>query len=209
MRPLISPVSLRERMAAGVMGSLGGGREFWLRGLVPIRALSSPGPSRTPAGFSSSATSGGTRWASWAPASRLWAASLGDSSESMRLFIGLLGTRILMPVLDRSTLRRAEPGGAADIRSLPNLSGGGGWEELIEAGWVSVTGGWWSGLTGDFTWLQSPVTPALISPRVPVGSGLQGDLWTELPNRLGELRVERSNVVSFCRSEYWRLNSWT
>ena len=197
-----SPVPQRERMAAGVTGARGRGRGFWFRGLVPMRALSSPGPSWTPAGFSNRATSGGTRWASWAPASRPWAASPGDSSESRRLFIGLLGTRILMPVLDRSTLRRAEPTADAGVRPA-------GCCELIEARRTK-----WAGTRAGFTRSQSAVRPQLISLLMSTwaaveGGSLQGGLWVGLQWWLGELRVERSNMLSLCLSAYWRLKSWT
>lgn len=101
------PFPFNVRTAAGVMGICGGGRAVCVLGLVPIRARSSPGTRTTMAGFSSKATSGGTASGSWPPCSRLCAASLGDSSVSVRLFIGLFGTRILMPDLARSILRRS------------------------------------------------------------------------------------------------------
>lgn len=85
----------------------GGGRAVCVLGLVPIRARSSPGTRTAPVGFSSRATSGGTASGSRLPSSRLCAASLGDSSASVRLCIGLFGTRILMPDLARSILRRS------------------------------------------------------------------------------------------------------
>lgn len=101
------PFPFNVRTAAGVMGICGGGRAVCVLGLVPIRARSSPGTRTAPVGFSSKATSGGTASGSWPPCSRLCAASLGDSSVSVRLFIGLFGTRILMPVFVRSILRRS------------------------------------------------------------------------------------------------------
>lgn len=139
-----------------------------LRGLLPIRALSSPGASWTPAGFSGRATSGGTRWASCTPA------SLGDSSESGRLFIGLLGTRILMPILDRSMLRRAEPHGGAGIGELAPPP----------ERWPLRTG-----------WLRPRAGPtcSAAAPAVEASSSVQGcrGAWW-----LGDLRVERSSRFS-------------
>lgn len=103
-----------------------------------------------------------------------------------------------MPVLDKSTLRRAEIPGDTGIRAPLKLPDG-CWERT-EAGPGGSTGR--TGAGPGFTWSQSPVTPSLLVAVsvVAVGGSQLGCLWVGL-------RVERSNMLSLCRSAYKRLKS--
>lgn len=102
-----------------------------------------------------------------------------------------------MPVLDKSMLRRAEILG--DMARRPKLPDGCG--DLTEAGPGSSTG-----TKGDGR--QSAVAPLSTSPPLaatPVSVAAVGG--GQLDCLCVGLRVERSNIVSLCRSAHNRLKS--